>query len=151
MGLDMSKYSPEDEKKKDELRNKTFSWIEKLQQRDIEQEKGIVVNTTGANYDFTISLKNKFEEAGYSVKMLFVDASIEESLKRNSERERSINQKMLIQKHKEVTSNIDRFRQVFGDNFHYYLNSEEKEVSLRNKEIISISKDFLNWRKARRN
>jgi len=151
MGLDMSKYSPEDEKKKDELRNKTFSWIEKSQQHDIERERGIIVNTTGANYDFTLSLKKKFEDAGYSVKMLFVDAPLETSLARNSKRERSINPQLLNQKHREVTSNVEKFKQAFGNDFHYYLNDEGKDASLRNKELVSISKDFVNWRPSRKN
>jgi adenylate kinase family enzyme len=151
MGLDMSKYSSEEEKKKDDLRNKTFSWIEKSQEQDVKQGKGIIVNTTGANYDFTISLKKKFEDAGYSVKMLFVDASLETSLKRNSERERSLNPQMLKQKHKEVENNIEKFKKAFGGDFHYYLNDEGKEASLRNKEIVKISKDFVNWRPSRNN
>ena len=151
MGLDMSKYSPEEERKKDELRNKTFSWIEKSQQQDIERERGVIVNTTGANYDFTISLKKKFEDAGYSVKMLFVDAPLETSLLRNSKRERSISPQLLMQKHREVTSNVEKFRQAFGGDFHYYLNDDGKDASLRNKEIVSISKDFVNWRPSRNN
>jgi predicted kinase len=151
IGLDMSKYSPDEEKKKQELRNKTFNWIEKSQEQDIKSGKGIIVNTTGANYDYTISLKKKFEDAGYSVKMLFIDASLDVSLKRNSARERSINPQILKQKHSEVASNIEKYRKIFGGDFHYYSNDEGKEPSLRNKEIVNLSKDFVNWRPSRNN
>jgi hypothetical protein len=58
---------------------------------------------------------------------------------------------MLKQKHKEVENNIEKFKKAFGGDFHYYLNDEGKEASLRNKEIVKISKDFVNWRPSRNN
>lgn len=151
MGTDMSKYSKDQEEKKDSLRNKTFSWIEKSQEYDKKLGKGIIINTTGANYDYTIYLKEKFEDAGYNVKMLFIDASLETSLKRNKARERSLKDDDVIQKHNQVSSNIENFRKAFGKDFHYYSNEEGKKPNLSNKEIVSISKDIVNWRPARNN
>lgn len=151
MGTDMSKYSKEQEEKKDSLRNKTFSWIEKSQEYDKKLGKGIIVNTTGANYDYTIYLKKKFEEAGYNVKMLFVDTSLETSLKRNRARKRSLKDEDVVQKHKQVSANVEKFKKEFGKDFHYYSNEAGKEPNLRNKEIVLISKDFVNWRPARNN
>lgn len=148
MGTDMSQYSPEQHQKKDELRNKTFSWIEKSQNSDIEKGRGVIVNTTGADVGFTLGLKKKFEDAGYDVKMLYIDSSLEDSLARNKMRQRSLPQEVLQQKHKQVSGNLEAYRSAFGDNFHYYMNGPSRP-SLKDPEIISISKDFTNWRAPR--
>ena len=151
MGTDFTKYTEEEKKKKDALRYATFPVIVKSQDYDRKMGKGIIVNTTAADTKHVFDLKNKFEEAGYSVKMLFIDASLKTSLKRNAERSRKMKPKDVKDKHEALLTAIETYKEVFGKDFHYYSNDEGKDPSLKNKEIVMISKDFVNWRPARNN
>lgn len=148
LDLDMEKHSSEDKKKTDELRNKTFSWIEKSQESDIKKGRGFIINTTGANYAWTVDLAKKLEEAGYQVKMLLVYCSLETALKRNRSRSRSVPEEVVKQKHSQVENNIEKYRAKFGGDFHYY-NSDEGKPAPTDPMIVKISKDIHNWRPSR--
>ena len=150
LDLDMDKHTSEDKKKTDELRNKTFSWIEKSQERDVKMGRGFVVNTTGANFEWTVDLAKKFEEAGYEVKMLLVYCSLETALKRNRNRSRSVPEEVVKQKHSQVANNVEKYRAKFRGNFHYY-NSDEGKPAPTDPDIVGISKDIHNWRPSRLN
>ncbi len=148
MKLDMKDYTPEELAVVDSLRSKTFDWIEKVQKRDREAGRGIIVNMTGANFPFTMQLTQEFENAGYKVKMLFVDVTLKTSLERNRTRERSVNEKVVEEKYHRTKENIPKFKEAFGDDFHYF-DSEIGKASLSDPQVIKISKDITNWRPAR--
>ena len=148
MRASMTDYTPEELKKTDELRGKTFSWIEKSQDYDLKRGRGFIVNTTGANFGYTMSLVKKFKEAGYEVKMLFVDCSLETALERNRKRPRAIPENVLKQKHAQVSDNLEKYRAAFGGDFHYY-NSDENKPTATDAGVLKISKDIQNWRNAR--
>jgi len=148
MKLDMKDYTPKELAVVDSLRSKTFDWIEKVQKRDREAGRGIIVNMTGANFPFTMQLTQEFEDAGYKVKMLFVDVTLKTSLARNRTRERSVNEKVVEEKYHRTKENIPKFKEAFGDDFHYF-DSETGKASLSDPQVIKISKDITNWRPAR--
>lgn len=148
MSLDMKNFTPEELSVVDNLRAKTFDWIEKVQRKDREVGRGIIVNMTGANFPFAMQLTQEFKDAGYEVKMLFVDVSLETSLARNSSRERSVNEKVVEEKYHRTKENIPKFREAFGGDFHYF-DSEVGKASPVDPQVIKISKDITNWRPAR--
>ena len=148
MPLKMNEYSDEQLDKMYKIRENVFRVIEKAHENTVSKGQGLIINITGPDAQKTIELANLFKERGYSVKMLYVDGSLDMALEGNSKRERSIpveGEMGLISKYNKVAENKETFKNFFKDDFHYYYNSKDKTPSLINNEIQSLSKIFLNW------
>jgi tRNA uridine 5-carbamoylmethylation protein Kti12 len=83
--------------------------------------------------------------------MVYVDADIETAVKRNSARERSIPEKVLLQNFGAVKQNLPRFQELFGDQLFMIDNSIEKQDTLSDSlsELEQSIKIFLNNNDAR--
>ncbi len=148
MPLKMNEYSEEQLEKMYRIREDVFRVIDKAHQNTAEKGQGLIINITGSDSAKTIELANLFMERGYSVKMLYVDGSLDMALEGNMKRDRSIpveGDKGLINKYQQVSQNKQIFKNFFKENFHYYYNSYDKIPNLSNEEIQRLSKKFSNW------
>jgi hypothetical protein len=148
MPLRMNEYTEEQLEKMYEIRKGIFTALDKAYNRSFEKEEGLVVNVTGSDYNKTVELTENLKSKGYSVKMLFIDGSLDMALEGNLRRERSIpveGDNGLISKFNLVAGNKEAFKNYFKNDFYYYYNSYDKAPDLRNKELQTLSKKFLNW------
>jgi len=84
----------------------------------------LMIDGTGRDYNKIKLQKEKLEVWGYDVTMIFINTSLDVSLERNSERERTIDTEIAIDAWKKVQSNIGKFTELFGRNFYIIDNSE---------------------------
>tara|TARA_Y100001937_G_scaffold87149_1_gene117921 strand:- start:6701 stop:17269 length:10569 start_codon:yes stop_codon:yes gene_type:complete len=115
---DMRDFTPEQASKWGELQ-----W----EARDIAQRKaikfrgrgdGVVVDGTGASTVSLFTQAQKYKDAGYDVKMLFVESSLDTALARNKARkERSLKDFIVERNWKAVQKNKKAFKEEFGNNF----------------------------------
>ena len=99
------------------------SYQQKLDQ-DIESKGNIVIDGTAASYNKTKQLKEKLEDAGYEVFMVYVYSSLEKSLSKNEDRfersggeDRSLMPSIVMQTWANVTKNFIPYLDLFGNNF----------------------------------
>jgi adenylate kinase family enzyme len=92
--------------------------------QEISNRENIVIDGTAASYKKTEQLKNKLEDAGYDVFMVYVYSSLEKSLSKNEDRfersggeDRSLMPSIVMQTWANVTKNFIPYLNLFGDNF----------------------------------
>tara|TARA_B110000046_G_scaffold79379_1_gene87405 strand:+ start:194 stop:1018 length:825 start_codon:yes stop_codon:yes gene_type:complete len=113
----------------------------------IENKESFILDGTGASYNQTAKLKDELEEAGYSVFMLYVYTDLERSLSQNQDRyeksggkDRSLAPAIVMRTWKNVTDNLPKYANLFGDNFVAVANTLEGQ---RIQDIEKIIKKYL--------
>ena len=89
---------------------------DKLSQ-SIQNMQNIVIDGTGAATNPVLKKKQELEALGYTTLMLMIYVSPLTSLKRNSERDRSLMPGIVLRTWRDVNRNIDTYAREFGDNF----------------------------------
>ena len=100
----------------------------KIQQAAIKQFKedirkgreagiGMIIDATGASPAVMQAYYDAFGEAGYSIGAIGVQTAVETSLFRNTERERVLSDRIVIDTWNKVQANIELYKEMFGDNF----------------------------------
>jgi len=121
---------------------------------EIEQviagKESFILDGTGASYNSTVKLKNELEEAGYEVFMLYVYTDLERSLKQNQDRfeksggtDRSLAPAIVMRTWKNVTSNLFKYADLFGNNFVAVANTLDNRMQDINQIIDKYLKPFL--------
>ena len=78
---------------------------------------GVIIDGTGHKYHSIAKKKQRFEDLGYDTYMVFVNTSLEVALKRNSERDRVVPEKIVRDSWNDVQQNLGGFKSLFGRNF----------------------------------
>lgn len=86
---------------------------------------GLVIDGTGRNYDKIARVKQYLESLGYESMLVFVNTPVQVALRRNSNRERSVNPDFVKTAHKHVFQNLGKFQKLFRDNLLIIDNSTE--------------------------
>ena len=111
------------------LFNKARAAAKEKQQASIEAGESFIVDGTGGQFGVIRNQKDKLEELGYDVGMIFVDIPLETSLARQQSRleqgGRSLDAKAVERSWNAVSKNREPYRELFGDNFFHILASEE--------------------------
>ena len=139
------KMPPEEETPREIERQRSKQIVGKQQQMYQQENLGMLIDTTGRSLSRVVDTKEELEAQGYETAMIYVDADIETSVKRNRARERSIPEKVLMQNFGAVKANVPQFRKLFGDRFFEIDNSLEKQSELPEalKQIEQQVKGFL--------
>ena len=139
------KMPPEEETPREIERQRSKQIVGKQQQMYQQENLGMLIDTTGRSLSRVVDTKEELEAQGYDTAMIYVDADIETSVKRNRARERSIPEKVLMQNFGAVKANVPQFRKLFGDRFFEIDNSLEKQSELPEalKQIEQQVKEFL--------
>ena len=139
------KMPPEEETPREIERQRSKQIVGKQQQMYQQENLGMLIDTTGRSLTRVIDTKEELEAQGYETAMIYVDADIETSVKRNRARERSIPEKVLMQNFGAVKANVPRFQELFGDRFFKLDNSLEKQSELPEalKQLEQQVKEFL--------
>ena len=139
------KMPPEEETPREIERQRSKQIVGRQQQMYQQENLGMLIDTTGRSLSRVVDTKEELEAQGYDTAMIYVDADIETSVKRNRARERSIPEKVLMQNFGAVKVNLPRFRELFGDRFFEIDNSIEKQAELPQilKTLEQQMKSFL--------
>jgi len=112
----------------------------------IEEKESFILDGTGASYNATAKLKNELEEAGYKVMMLYVYTDLERSLTQNQYRyeksegkDRSLAPAIVMRTWKDVTDNLPKYADLFGNNFIAVANTLDNKM----EDIDKIIKKYL--------
>ena len=103
---------------------------------------GLVIDGTGGNFQ---SIKEKYDilnSAGYTCYMIFVNTDLETAKKRNSARDRTLPDDVVVDKWKAVQNNLGKFQNLFGDKLIILDNTEGSEnilnsVSKKIRKLVS--------------
>jgi cytidylate kinase len=139
------KMPPEEETPREIERQRSKQIVGRQQQMYQQENLGMLIDTTGRSLSRVVDTKEELEAQGYDTAMIYVDADIETSVKRNRARERSIPEKVLMQNFGAVKVNVPKFQELFGDRFFEIDNSLEKQAELPEalKQIEQQVKEFL--------
>ena len=100
---------------------------------------GVIVDGTGHKYQSIAKKKQRMEDLGYDCYMVFVNTSLEVALKRNSERDRVVPEKIVRDSWHDVQQNLGGFQKLFGRNFLIVDNAktlDEKEATKNFNELV---------------
>ena len=114
----------------------------------VEGRLGMVIDGTGKDLSKIKKQAAQLEELGYETAMVLVNTSLDTSLQRNDERERSVNPKLVTKSWKGVQSNIGGFKKLFGNRF-WVIDNDDFETSAAQSsklytKIMTWAKDVPN-------
>ena len=114
----------------------------------IEGKESFILDGTASSYNTTAKLKVELEEAGYDVFMLYVYTDLERSLAQNQSRfeksggqDRSLAPAIVMRTWKSVTQNLDKYADLFGNNFVAVANTLDDIENI--SDLESIIKKYL--------
>lgn len=116
LGLDMANMSDEDYIKSQEIRARAKSLSSKRMDLLLRGRIGLVIDGTGKDFNKIKKTSEMLKELGYETAMIFVNTTLEISLRRNSERARKVDPEIVKQSWYDVQSNIGKFQSYFGRN-----------------------------------
>mgnify|MGYP003662642835 FL=1 len=115
----------------------------------IEGKESFVLDGTAASYNTTSKLKAELEEAGYDVFMLYVYTDLERSLSQNQDRyeksggeDRSLAPAIVMRTWKNVTDNLPKYADLFGNNFVAVANTLDSRMQDIDKIMDKYLKPF---------
>lgn len=91
-------------------------------------KNNIVIDGTGAASKPLLKKKDELEALGYDTLMVMIWVSPYTSLERNAARDRALQPAIVLRTWRDVNSNIDTYRQVFGDKFILINNDPEGKL-----------------------
>ena len=111
LSLDMP---PEEEELRDVIRLKSKRLTEKQLGLYLKGRLGLVIDSTGRDYDVIARNHNMLQQLGYDCYMVFVNTSLEVAIARNARRERTIPEYITKTSWEGVQNNIGKFQRLFG-------------------------------------
>ena len=80
----------------------------------VQSRLGLVIDSTGRDYDVIARNHNMLQQLGYDCYMVFVNTSLEVAIARNARRERTIPEYITKSSWEGVQNNIGKFQRLFG-------------------------------------
>ena len=106
---------PEDEaKKRDPIRLRAKELTGKALENYIQGRLGLVVDSTGRDYESIARPVSLLKQMGYDCYMVFVNTSLEVAMVRNAKRERTVPPEIVKNNWNTVQQNIGKFQRLFG-------------------------------------
>jgi len=140
----MSLKMPDSEaEKRDQLRKRAKELTTKNLENYIAGRLGLVVDSTGRDYDAIKSSVSLLKQMGYDCYMIFVNTSLDVALARNAKRERTVPPHVVKTNWEGVQNNIGKFQRLFGmNNFIVVDNNNANENIIRSvyKQVLKHSK-----------
>lgn len=127
MGLKLAKMSPDELKKAGELMGQARRTTDDKLQDASKNAKNLLIDSVGGSSKMLLKKKAELESLGYNTFMLMTYVSPITSLERNKQRDRSLLPGIVIRSWRDVNTNIDVYKQMFGDNF-VLLNNDPKDA-----------------------
>ena len=114
----------------------------------IKGRLGLVIDSTGRDYDIIARNASMLKQLGYDCYMVFVNTSLEVALERNKRRERSIPEYITTNSWNGVQSNIGKFQRLFGMNNFLVVDNNKSDLELTTLTMNRVSKEVRRLIKA---
>ena len=114
----------------------TISQLDKY----VDGRLGLVIDSTGRDYDMIARHHNMLQQMGYDCYMVFVNTSLEVALARNARRERTIPQLITKTSWEGVQSNMGRFQKLFGLGNFLVVDNNKSDLELTTLTMNRVSK-----------
>lgn len=142
VSLDFKNASPEDRKTSAQFMAASNTKFKQEVENTLNNRESFILDGTAASLGNTTALKERLEDIGYDVFMLYVYTDLERSLKQNQERfekskgeDRSLLPGIVVKTWESVTKNYSPYKEMFGDNF-VSVSNTLNDGSLKNLELI---------------
>ena len=135
------KMPPEEFERKEVVRARAKKVTAAREKNYIEGRLGLIIDGTGRDANRILRQKAKLEELGYDTYMIFVNTSLDIALQRNAERPRSLQEPIIVNRHKDVQANIGKFSNMFRAGFIVVDNNDAGEDVF--KEVYKRVKGLL--------
>ena len=106
----------------------------------VDGRLGLVIDSTGRDYDMIARHHNMLEQMGYDCYMVFVNTSLEVALARNARRERTIPEYITTNSWNGVQSNIGKFQRLFGMRNFIVVDNNKSHLELTTLTMNRVSK-----------
>jgi len=124
---DFASMSPEELSQAGKLMGRARVTTREKELQSVESLQNIVIDGTGAASKPLLKKKLELEARGYETFMIMIYVSPMTSLKRNAERGRSLPTSAVLKSWQGLVSNIDLYKQEFGDNI-VLINNDPEDV-----------------------
>ena len=114
----------------------TISQLDKY----VDGRLGLVIDSTGRDYDMIARHHNMLQQMGYDCYMVFVNTSLEVALARNARRERSIPEYITTNSWNGVQSNMGKFQRLFGMSNFIVVDNNKSDLELTTITMNRVSK-----------
>ena len=101
-------------KQRDPIRIRAKELTGKALENYIQGRLGLVVDSTGIDYDSIARPVMLLKQMGYDCYMIFVNTSLDVAMARNAERDRTVPPEILKKNWNTVQRNIGKFQRLFG-------------------------------------
>ena len=106
----------------------------------VDGRLGLVIDSTGRDYDMIARHHNMIQQMGYDCYMVFVNTSLEVALARNARRERSIPEYITTNSWNGVQSNMGKFQRLFGMSNFIVVDNNKSDLELTTLTMNRVSK-----------
>ena len=106
----------------------------------VDGRLGLVIDSTGRDYDMIARHHNMLEQMGYDCYMVFVNTSLEVALARNARRERTIPEYITTSSWNGVQSNMGKFQRLFGMSNFIVVDNNKSDLELTTLTMNRVSK-----------
>jgi len=117
IGMKLANMSPDELKKSGELMGQARKATDTKLQDATKDAKNLLIDSVGGSSKMLLKKKAELESLGYDTAMIMTYVSPITSLERNKQRDRSLLPGIVIRSWRDVNTNIDAYRQAFGDTF----------------------------------
>ena len=114
----------------------TISQLDKY----VDGRLGLVIDSTGRDYDMIARHHNMLQQMGYDCYMVFVNTSLEVALARNARRERTIPEYITTNSWNGVQSNMGKFQRLFGMSNFIVVDNNKSDLELTTLTMNRVSK-----------
>ena len=114
----------------------------------IKGRLGLVIDSTGRDYDVIARNASMLKQLGYDCYMVFVNTSLEVALERNKRRERSIPEYITTNSWNGVQKNIGKFQRLFGMNNFLLVDNYKSDLELTTLTMNRVGKEVRRLIKA---
>ena len=101
---------------------------------------GMIIDSTGRDYDMVARHVNYFKTMGYDTYMIFVNTSLDVALERNARRERTVPEYITTKNWQETQSHIGKYQRLFGMNNFIIVDNNKSDYELTTLTMNRVSK-----------
>ena len=110
----------------------------------MQGKQGMIIDSTGSNFQKVKKQKKELEDAGYDTYMVFVNTSLEVAKQRNQERTRRLPEDILVKSWKDTRRNMGGLKALFGKNFALVHNDKHLDDDEARHKFANLTKNYAN-------
>ena len=111
-------------------------------------KQGMIIDSTGSNFQKVKKHKQALEDAGYDTYMVFVMTELKTALQRNKDRaekgERELPEKIVTKSWKDTRKNMGGLKALFGKNFALVHNDKHLNDKEARHKFANLTKSYAN-------